>query len=154
MRGELRSVFDTNAVVSAMLLPSSVPRRAFDCALEQGKLLISAATLRELDAVIRRPRFDRYLSEEDRLEFLTMLVREAEFVHVTVVVTECRDARDNKFLELAVSGRATHIVTGDSDLLLVNPFRGIAVVSPSAMAALTSGVTSRTPTSPPPRRRS
>jgi uncharacterized protein len=63
---------------------------------------------------------------------LTALVREAELVNVAETVTDCRDPRDNKFLELAVSGRATHIVTGDSDLLVLHPFRGIIVVSPSA----------------------
>lgn len=59
-------------------------------------------------------------------------------VNVLETVTECRDPRDNKFLELAVSGRATHIVTGDSDLLALHPFRGIIVVSPSSFLALAS----------------
>jgi hypothetical protein len=40
------------------------------------------------------------------------------------------DPKDNKFLELAVSGRATHVVTGDSDLLALNPFQGIQILSP------------------------
>jgi uncharacterized protein len=132
MTADLRVVFDTNVVISAMLLPLSVPRRAVDCAAREGRLLISAATITEIDAVLHRPRFDKYLSEEDRIEFLTALVCEAEFVDVGEKITDCRDVRDNKFLEAAFSGRATHIVTGDSDLLVLHPFRGIAVVSPSA----------------------
>ena len=98
--------------------------------------MISAATTTELDEVIHLPRFDRYLSEEERIEFLTTLVHEAELVNVVERVTDCRDPRDNKFLELAVSGRVTHIVTGDSDLLVLHPFRGIIVVSPSAFLTL------------------
>jgi len=47
----------------------------------------------------------------------------------------CRDPKDNKFLELAVAGEATHIVTGDSDLLVLNPFRDIAVLTPSEFLA-------------------
>ena len=43
---------------------------------------------------------------------------------------DCRDAKDNKYLELAVNGSATHIITGDADLLVMNPFRGIAIVAP------------------------
>jgi len=136
MTAELRLVFDTNVVVSAMLLPLSVPRQALDRAVREGRLLISAATTTERDEVIHRPGFDKYLSEEERIEFLTTLVREAELVNAVESVTGCRDPRDNKFLELAVSGRATHVVTGDSDLLVLHPFRGIIVVSPSSFLAL------------------
>ena len=136
MTTDLRVVFDTNVVISAMLLPLSIPRRALDHAMREGRPLISAATTIELDELIHLPRFDQYLSEEERIEFLTTLVQEAELVNVVETVTDCRDPRDNKFLELAVSGRATHIVTGDSDLLVLHPFRGIIVVSPSSFLAL------------------
>ena len=136
MTPDLRVVFDTNVVISAMLLPFSSSRRALDRALREGRPLISTVTITELDEVIHRPRFDKYLSEEERIEFLTALVHEAELVHVAERVIDCRDPRDNKFLELAVSGRATHIVTGDSDLLVLHPFRGIIVVSPSTFLTL------------------
>jgi len=136
MTTDLRVVFDTNVVISAMLLPLSIPRQALDRAMREGRPLISTATITELDAVIHLPKFDKYLSEEERIEFLTTLVHEAELVNVVEAVTDCRDPRDNKFLELAVSGRATHIVTGDSDLLVLHPFRGIIVVSPSAFLTL------------------
>ena len=136
MTTDLRVVFDTNVVISAMLLPLSIPRRALDRAMRKGRPLISAAMTTELDDVIHLPKFDKYLSEEERIEFLTTLVHEAELVNVVETVTDCRDPRDNKFLELAVSGRATHIVTGDSDLLVLHPFRGIIVVSPSEFLTL------------------
>ncbi len=64
-------VFDTNAVVSALLIKQSVVRHAFDKALQQGKLLLSNATLEELNAVLRREKFDKYLSEKERIQFLT-----------------------------------------------------------------------------------
>lgn len=127
---ELRVVIDTSVVVSAALLPRSVPRQAFDRAADRGRLLISSATVAELDDVLRRPKFDRYAAEEKRLEFLAALVREAEVVEITETIAECRDPRDDKFLELAVSGRASHLVSGDADLLTLHPFRGIAILSP------------------------
>jgi uncharacterized protein len=135
MTTDLRVVFDTNVVISAMLLPHSVPRQAVDRAMREGRLLISASTTTELNEVIHLPKFDGYLTEEERIEFLTTLVHEAELVNVVEKVTDCRDPRDNKFLELAVSGRATHIISGDADLLTLHPFRGIAVVSPSKFLA-------------------
>ena len=121
---------DTNVAVSAALLPRSVPRQAFDRALEHGAVLISSATVAELNDVLRRPRFDKYVHEDERLEFLATLVRDAELVAVTDVVTDCRDLKDNKFLELALSGKATHIITGDKDLLVLHPFRGISILTP------------------------
>ncbi len=130
MTSDVRVVIDTGVAVSAVLLPRSVPRQAFDLAAARGRLLVSAATIAELDEVLRRPKFDRYIREEERLEFLAALVREAERVDVTEAVTDCRDPKDNKFLELAVSGRATHLVSGDDDLLVLHPFRGVAIVTP------------------------
>ncbi len=97
---------------------------------------MSDMTIAELDEVLRRPRFDKYVSESQRLEFLSRLVREAEVIDVVDVVTDCRDRTDNKFLELACSGKGSHIVTGDSDLLALHPFRGIAIVSPQSFLAI------------------
>src|SRR6266849_10889771 len=122
MTSKWRTVVDTNVLVSAVLLPRSVPRQAFDRASEQGRLLISEATVAELDEVLRRPRFNKYVREEKRLEFLATLIREAELIEISEVVTDCRDPKDNKFLELAVSGRAERIITGDEDLLVLHPF--------------------------------
>lgn len=126
----MRAVFDTNVMVSAVLLPRSIPRQAFDRAQGQGTILTSMATIDELNAVLRRPRFDKYVREAQRLEFLALLIQEAELVEVTEIVTECRDPKDNKFLALAVSGKATCLVSGDKDLLALHPFRGIPILPP------------------------
>ena len=107
MTNDLRSVFDTSVTVSAVLLPHSVPCQAFDRARERGRILTPAATLQELNEVLRRPRFDKYVKEGERLEFLAGLKREVDLIDVTEAVTDCRDPKDNKFLELAVSGKAT-----------------------------------------------
>ena len=93
-------------------------------------MLVSLATLGELNEVLRRPRFDRYLREEERLEFLATVARDSELVEVTAAVSVCRDPRDDKFLELALSGAATHVISGDDDLLSLHPFRGVAILSP------------------------
>ena len=132
---ETRTVIDTGVAVSAVLLPRSVPRLAFDAAAVRGKLLVSEATVAELDEVLRRSKFNKYIPEELRLEFLAALVQQAEQVAVSDAITACRDAKDDKFLELAVGGKASHILTGDADLLVLHPFRGIAIVTPQAFLA-------------------
>jgi putative PIN family toxin of toxin-antitoxin system len=128
----LRVVFDANVIVSAALLADSAPRRAFDKALDEGRILISAAVLLELAEVLGRRKFDKYLLEEERIRFLMALLREAELIEIGEQVTDCRDPKDNKFLELAVAGRADFIISGDDDLLMLNPFRNISVLKPEA----------------------
>ena len=76
-----------------------MPRQAFGRTLQHGTLLMSSATVAELNDVLRRPRFDPYVHEDEHLQFLATLVRDAEVVEVTEVVTGCRDPKDNKFLE-------------------------------------------------------
>jgi putative PIN family toxin of toxin-antitoxin system len=126
----LRFVFDTNVIVSATLLAGSVPRQAFDKALDKGTNLISVPVLLELAEVLGREKLNKYLLEEERMRFLVALLKESELVEVTETITDCRDARDNKFLELAVSGKADYIISGDADLLVLNPFRGIQISTP------------------------
>lgn len=132
----MRLVFDTNVIVSALLLSDSTPRRALDHALGSGKILLSLPVLAELNEVLARERFRKYVSEEDVRRFLGALVRETEWIEVVAKITACRDPKDNKFLELALDGRASHIVTGDKDLLDLHPFRGVAILTPAAFLEL------------------
>lgn len=126
----MRCVFDTNVLVSALLASKSQPRKALDFALRAGEVLLSISTLAELSSVLSRERFKTYIDEEDVRDFLAALVRETQWIQVDVHISACRDPKDDKFLELAISGRATHIVTGDADLLVLDPFKGIRIASP------------------------
>jgi putative PIN family toxin of toxin-antitoxin system len=132
MTARQRVVIDTNAMVSRLLLPESVPGKAVRKAVDQAELLVSEATLNELADVLAREKFNPYISIEERQEFLRLLGRIAEMVPIILAVYGCRDPQDDKFLEIAVNGEANMIVTGDKDLLVLNPFRGIAIVTPSA----------------------
>ena len=134
----MRFVCDTNVLVSALLLPESVPRRAFDRALDHGKVFLSLEVLNELNEVLGRKQFRKYVDDEDIRQFLASLVGAAEWVEVTGQVTACRDPKDNKFFELAVSGRATHLISGDADLLSLSPFQGIPILTPQAFLAVFS----------------
>jgi uncharacterized protein len=126
----LRCVFDTNVLVSALLIPGSIPQRALQRAFRSGDILLSLALLAELSEVLTRKQFRRYVDEENVRRFVVALTREAQLVDVDVQIKVCRDADDDKILELAVSGLASHIVTGDLDLLVLDPFRGIRIISP------------------------
>ena len=99
--------------------------------MECGQLLISDDTLAELEEVLRRPKFDRYVSRGSREQFLTTLPEFASHVAIVERIEACRDPSDDKFLEIAVNGRADFLVTGDRALLAMRTFRSIAIVSPS-----------------------
>ncbi len=130
MPAKPRFVFDTNTIINAALLKQSITRKAFDKAIEEGQLLVSLETIDELNRVLGRDDFAKYVTDDERMEFLAVLLREAAFVETTVHIQECRDPQDNKFLELAVSGHATCIISGDKDLLVLHPFRRIPIVTP------------------------
>jgi putative PIN family toxin of toxin-antitoxin system len=83
-----------------------------------------------LAEVLGWKKFDRYLTGEEREEFLIKLVHAATVVEITERVRACRDAKDDKFLELAVCGQASCVVTGVADLLALHPFHGIPILSP------------------------
>ena len=87
--------------------------------------------MNELADVLARPKFDRYISVADRQQFLRLLGRLAEFVPIVYPLRECRDPKDDKFLEVALNGKAELILTGDSDLLTLHPWRGIAILPPA-----------------------
>ena len=72
----MRFVFDTNVVVSALLLANSIPRQAFDKALDQGTILISVPVILELADVLSRKKLNKYLLEDERMRFLIGLLKE------------------------------------------------------------------------------
>ena len=129
-KNDLRVVVDVNVLVSALIVKTSTPRRSLKAAADYGRILMSREVVDELVNVVARPKFDKYVTEEEKTKFIDDLLDEAIDVEVIEIITDCRDAKDNKYLELAVSGSATHIITGDADLLVMNPFRGIAIVAP------------------------
>lgn len=125
-------VFDTNVLVSAALFQQSIPRRAFDRAIAIGQVIVSTTTFAELREVLNRPRFDKYVSAATRTTFLDDFQAATQTIEITEAIRVCRDAKDDQFLELAVSGKARCLVTGDDDLLSLRPFREILILTPAA----------------------
>ena len=126
----MRCVVDTNVFVSAAVFSLSVPRRAVKKALRDGVLLFSECTMDELKEVLFRSKFDRHVSPQERAFFLGLLGAVGEFIPIVQAIRECRDPKDDKFLEIALNGRADVIITGDADLLELHPWRDFAVLSP------------------------
>lgn len=139
---KLRIVLDTNILVSSVLVKSSLPDMAFKEARKKGTILLSDVTSQELQEVLNRSKFDKYISLDIRHQFLAKIKLESEQILISELINECRDPKDNKFLEVAINGKATHIITGDQDLLELHPFRGISILTPRQFLQLSEEIKS------------
>jgi len=122
-------VLDSNVIVSAILKPNSIASNALDIAIENFDIVASRESLDELLDVLKRPKFDKYLSHDDRIEDLRDYINITKKIPVTLEVFDCKDPKDNKFLALAREAKAVLIVSGDrQDLLSMNPYHGIKII--------------------------
>lgn len=114
-----RIIIDTNLWIS-FLLTKDLSK--IDSLLKGNhvKLLFSQELLEEFIEVAKRPKFKKYFSQQDIKNLLSKINTKAEFITVKSNVTICRDAKDNFLLALAKDGKASHLITGDSDLLVLN----------------------------------
>jgi putative PIN family toxin of toxin-antitoxin system len=130
-----RVVIDTNVFISGLLSSTTPPALCLEAVVRLGQLVASEATLRELMQKLLSTKFDRCVARARREELLLRLAPLVEIAEIVQQVRACRDPRDDQFLEAAVNGRADVIITGDKDLLDLNPFRGIAILKPLAYLA-------------------
>ena len=124
-----RFVLDANVIISALLFKKSLPRQALDKARKQGIVLMSRPIWSEISEVLARSKFDKYLSIQERQLFLLAFEQTVRFVEIQETINACRDPKDDKYLELAVSSKAECIVSGDRDLLILHPFREISIIT-------------------------
>ena len=129
-RDILRVVIDTNVYISSFLRPNSIPTKAVRKAEQEALLLVSDSVLAEFAAVFVLSKFDKYVSRAKRRTALRHIHSISTVVAIPYPIRACRDSRDDKFLEVAVHGQADLILTGDTDLLALHPFRGIAILTP------------------------
>jgi putative PIN family toxin of toxin-antitoxin system len=126
-----RVVIDTNVLISGLLSTTSTPANAVEKAVTKAQLIATIETLRELIEKLHSPKFDHYVRRDRRDALLERVASLVEIIDVLQSIRASRDPKDDRFLEAAVNGRADVIVTGDKDLLGLNPFRGIAIVTPA-----------------------
>lgn len=132
-------VIDTNVLISAALIPASAPARCVDWVLRNAGLLFSPSTFEELQIRLWRPKFDRYLSIEQRQAILHDIGAAALWVTPDVsAVTYSRDADDDKFVHLALAGNAPWLITGDRDLLVLTDIDGLEILTPAQAMEKTS----------------
>ena len=123
-----RIVFDTSALIPIGLHPEREPAQILRQAILYHDVFASQEALVELLAVLSRPKFDAWRPLGQRLAWATLYQSAVKVVEVTERVQDCRDAKDNKFLELALTAKADILVSSDIHLLELNPYRAIGIV--------------------------
>jgi len=131
----LRSVIDTNIFFSATIAPRSAAGLAVRQAFARGEVLTSTEAFAELTEVLLRPKFNRNRAREARQHLLALCADSLVLVPVLSSVSDCRDPKDSMILKLALSGGADFIVTGDDNLLALDPWRDIRILTPAAFLA-------------------
>ena len=124
----MRIVFDARALVPVCLHPDREPAQVFRLAARHHELFSSTEALRELQVVLSRPKFEAWQPLGQRLAWLKLYQSAVAMIEPQEKVTDCRDSKDNKFLELALAANAAVIVSSDVRLLELHPFRGIEIV--------------------------
>ena len=112
----VRIVIDTNLFISFLI---NKDFSKLDKIIIEGRarLVLSVELLEEILAVIKRPKFKSIITEGDIETLLLFFNKFGELVPVPSQLNESRDEKDNFLLNLAIDGKATHLLTGDSDLL-------------------------------------
>ena len=132
-----RVVFDTSTLVSAVIRPDSIPWQALRRPFLSGEVCASAETLAEMEEVLERSKFDRYLDRPTRRGAAEQIRRDCRMFVMDPVDASppCRDPRDNKFLALALIANADAIISSDQDLLTLHPWRCIPILTPTLFLA-------------------
>ena len=131
-----RVVMDTSTLVGAMLRSESKPRQALLVVVKSHVLCVSQSTLTELHVVLQRSKFDRYAPLQTRMEFLDVVTQTAHLYEIDTAseaasLSACRDPKDDKFLALAMACEAMVIISSDADLLSLQRWNNIAIISPA-----------------------
>jgi putative PIN family toxin of toxin-antitoxin system len=128
-------VVDTNVLISAALSPDGAPARLLRRLHRESRLVFAPATFDELRTRLWLPKFDRYASIESRRRFLSNTRESARWHEVPASLnaqTWCRDPNDDKFIALALAAKATWLITGDDDLLCLDPLGELRILTPRA----------------------
>jgi uncharacterized protein len=124
-------IIDTNVLMSSLFVQNSISFKAIEKARSKGLLIFSEETFLEFELVLFRKKFDKYFSNEERLQIVEKFHGDFMFVPVTSTFQLSRDPKDDKFLNLAIDASASCIITGDSDLLILHPFGDISILAPA-----------------------
>lgn len=129
----MRVILDTNVLLSAILKDASTPAAVVRLVTTKHVMLTSMETQQEFRrvlAVLAKPYFQRVVTDRIKRN-IEVMFGESELIMIAEFVSVCRDPMDDKFLELAVNGKAEFIISGDNDLLSMRIYKNTRIVTPA-----------------------
>ena len=135
LRSSLKAVVDTNVWISGLLTRAGTAALLTRHVVQNGQAVFTAQTFAELKDRMWRPKFDRYVTLEQRKKLLSDIESSGLWVEVPPAVlatTYCRDAADDMFIHAANAAESTWLVTSDDDLLCLHPLGTLHILSPRA----------------------
>ena len=127
----LKLVLDTNTLVSAFFWEGNEAELLRKIEQSKANLYITSEILKEVEDVIKRPKFDKVMKNAGLTpdQIMQKIVSLSHLVIAPkITVKACRDEKDNKFLECAESARVDYIISGDEDLLVLKEYNGISII--------------------------
>lgn len=134
-----RVVIDTNVWISGLLTQTGTAALFTRQVVQHGQAVFTAQTFAELKDRLWRPKFDRWMTLEQRKRFLSDIEAIGIWVEVSAALsatTFCRDAADDMFIHAAQAAQSPWLVTGDDDLLCLHPLNGLQILTPQAALAM------------------
>lgn len=126
-------VVDTNVLISAALSPDGAPARLLKRLDKESRLVFAPATFTELETRLWKPKFDSWLSIEERQQYLRIYSSIANWLDdAAAIPLWSRDRNDDMFIDLARRAGVTRLVTGDDDLLCLDPLGDLHILTPRA----------------------
>ena len=124
-----RIVFDTSSLIPACLNPDREPAQIFRRAILEHEVVTSVECFNELAQVLARDKFNAWRPLENRLLWIRLFRDAVQLLEAPAVITDCRDPKDNKFLDLAVYSKADVLVSSDIHLLEMHPYRDSPILT-------------------------
>ena len=124
----IKVILDTNIWISFLITKNF---NSLDKLIDEGKvkLIFSEELIEEFITVVKRPKFDKYFTNSDIISIINLFNTYGKLVKVSTNYTECRDLKDNFLLNLAIDSKADYLVTGDSDLLVINKIKKTKIIT-------------------------
>ena len=126
----MKYIIDTNVWISYFLWKTPILDKLISSITQSGEIFASEETLEEFFQTIDKEKFENYLDNIQKEQICSDVIHRSKIIFVNIQIHDCRDPRDNVFLELAASCSADIIVTGDKDLLELDPWRDVRILTP------------------------
>jgi putative PIN family toxin of toxin-antitoxin system len=121
-QNKIRIILDTNLWIS-FLLKNDLSKIDFLFVEHKCVLIFSEELYSEFIDVAKRPKFKKYFSKETLIRLTHIISEYSEFIETKTFTNDCRDLKDNFLLALSIDGKADFLLTGDKNLLELDPYK-------------------------------